>query len=168
MEPQYPEIPEYIKELIASGTTIDDIFIDREGTWFHNGERFTNERIINYFTRSLNVTADGDYVIHYGSYTYPVRVEDVPLFVTGVTYSGFGDFEKITLNLSSGETEELNCNTLYFKKNNALYCKVRGGRMPAKFKRSPSFEILERLEEDGSGNFYLRICGQIIKLELRN
>lgn len=168
MEPQYPEIPEYIRELIASGNTIDEIFIDREGTWFHNGEKFINEKIINFFTRSLDVTADGEYVIHYGSYTYPVKVEDVPLFITGVTFNGFGNFETVTMNLSSGETEELNCNSLYFKKNNALYCKVKNGRMPAKFKRSPSFEILERLEEDGSGSFYLRLCGQIIKLEPRD
>jgi len=168
METQYPEIPEYIKELIASGTGIDEILIDKEGVWYHNGEKFINEKIINFFSRSVNVTADGEYVIHYGTYTYPIKVEDVPFFITGVTFNGFGNFETISLNLSSGETEELNCSSLYCKKNNALYCRVKNGLMPAKFKRSPSFNILERLEESADGKFYLRLCGQIIELIVKD
>jgi len=168
METQHPEIPEYIKELIASGAGIDEILIDKEGVWHHNGERFTNEKIISFFSRSVNVTADGEYVIHYGEYTYPIKVEDVPFFVTGVTFKGFGNFESVSLNLSSGETEELNCSSLYCKKNNALYCKIKNGTMPAKFKRSPSFNILERLEESSDGKFHLRLCGQIIELIVKD
>lgn len=168
METQHPEIPEYIKDLIASGAGIDEILIDKEGVWYHNGEKFTNEKIISFFSRSVNVTADGEYVIHYGEYTYPIKVEDVPFFVTGVTFKGFGNFESISLNLSSGETEELNCSSLYCKKNNALYCKIKNGTMPAKFKRSPSFNILERLEESNDGKFHLRLCGQIIELRVKD
>ncbi len=168
MDTQLPEIPEYIKELIASNAGIDEILIDKEGIWHHNGEKFINEKIISFFGRSVNITSDGEYVIHYGDYTYPIKVEDAPYFVTGVTFDGFGDFEKITLNLSSGETEELNCNTLYCKKNNALYCKIKNSSMPAKFKRSPSFNILERLEESSDGKFNLRLCGQIIELKVKD
>jgi len=168
MTDQFPEIPEYIKNLIAEGKIIDEIFIDKEGTWYHNGEKFTNEKIINFFSKSVNITADGEYVIHYGDYTYPIKVEDTPYFITGVIFDGFGCFERIFLNLSSGETEELNCNTLYTKSNNALYCRIKKGTMPAKFKRSPSFNILERLEEDNNGNFYVRLCGQIIQLIQRD
>lgn len=168
METQYPEIPEYIKELIASGAGIDEILIDKEGVWYHNGEKFTNEKIISFFSRSVNVTADGEYVIHYGDHTYPIKVEDVPFFVTGVTFKGFGNFESVSLNLSSGDTEELNCSSLYCRKNNALYCKIKNGTMPAKFKRSPSFNILERLEESSDGKFHLRLCGQIIELIVKD
>jgi hypothetical protein len=168
METQYPEIPDYIKELIASGNGIDEILIDKEGVWYHNGEKFTNEKILSFFGRSVNITAEGEYVIHYGEYTYPIKVEDAPYFVTGVTFSGFGNFEKVTLNLSSGETEELDCNTLYCKKNNALYCRIKNRTMPAKFKRSPSFHILERLEEGSDGKFHLRLCGQIIDLIVKD
>ncbi len=168
MENQFPEIPEYIKQLISSGTAIDEILIDKEGVWYHNGEKFTNEKILNFFERSLNITADGEYVISYGDYTYPVKVEDTPFFITGVIITGFGDFEKILLNLSTGETEELNCNTLYCKKNNALYCRVKHGRMTAKFKRSPSFELLERLEDSDDGKYYLRLCGQRIELHIED
>ena len=168
MESQLSEIPDYIKDLIESGGQIDEIFIDKEGTWYHNGEKFINERIIDFFNKSINITAEGQYVIHYSNYTYPIKVEDVPYFITGVTYSGFGDFEKVTLNISSGETEELDVNTLFCKSNNALYCKIKNRTMPAKFKRSPSFGILERLEEDEKGRFYVRLCGQIIELIVKD
>jgi hypothetical protein len=168
MESQLPEIPNYIKELIESGEFIDEILIDKEGVWFHNGEKFINEKIINFFNKSINITADGEYVIHYSNFTYPIKVEDVPFFITGVTYTGFGNFEKVILNISSGETEELNCFTLFCKANNALYCKVRNGTIPAKFKRSPSFSILERLEEDEKGKFYVRLCGSVIELIVKD
>ncbi len=168
MEIQSPGIPDYIKELISSGEGIDEIFIDKEGTWYHNGEKFINEKIISFFSKSVDITADGEYVLHYGDYTYPIKVEDAPYFITGVTFSGFGNFERIFINISSGETEELNCRTLFYKTNNALYCRIKDGKMPAKFKRSPSFNILERLEEDNNGKFYLRLCGQIIELIIKD
>lgn len=164
MEKTHPEIPEYIKELIESGQQIDDIFLDKEGRWFHNGEPFLNEKIIAFFNKSVDVTADGQYVIHYGDYTYPIRVEDTPYFVTGVRYDGFGCFERIFINTSDGETEELAVHTIYCGKNNALYCRIKHGRMPARFMRSPSFNILERLEEEAGGIYSLRLCGQRIDL----
>jgi hypothetical protein len=161
----YPEIPGHIKEMIASGEITDEIFLDKEGVWYHNREKFSNQRIIDFFNRSVNITSSGEYVIHYGNYTYPITVEDAPVFVTGVIFSGFGEFETIQINLSNGETEELDCSTLYVKNNNSLYCKVRSGRLTAKFKRSPSFHILERLEEDSAGVYYLYLCGEKFKLK---
>jgi hypothetical protein len=77
-----------------------------------------------------------------------------------------GCFERIFINISSGETEELNCNTLYCGTGNALYCKIKKGRFKAKFKRSPSFNILDRLEEGVDGRYFLRICGQRIELKV--
>jgi hypothetical protein len=164
MEKTHPGIPEYIKELIESGQQIDDIFLDKEGRWFHNGEPFLNERIIAFFNKSVDITSDGQYVIHYGDYTYPIRVEDTPYFVTGVRYDGFGCFERIFINTSDGETEELAVHTIYCGSNNALYCRIKHGRMPARFMRSPSFNILERLEEEPGGKYSLRLCGQRIDL----
>ncbi|HOP62901.1 MAG TPA: DUF1285 domain-containing protein [Spirochaetota bacterium] len=164
MDNTYPEIPDYIKEMILSGE-IDDIFLDKEGRWFHNGEPFLNEKITAFFSKSVDITTDGQYVIHYSDFTYPIRVEDTPIFVTGVRFDGFGSFERIFINTSDGETEELDIYTIYYGNNNALYCRVRHGRMPARFMRSPSFYILERLEEKSDGCYSLRLCGQIIDLK---
>ncbi|MFW5861360.1 MAG: hypothetical protein ACOCWZ_03840 [Spirochaetota bacterium] len=164
MSEDYPEIPEYIKQLMESGEKIDQIRLDREGNWFHEGEPFINQRIIDFFNRSIDVTAEGQYVIHYGDFVYPIEVEDTPLFVTGVRIEGFSFFEKIFITLSSGEEEELDETTLHYKQPEGLYCRVRNGRMPAKFKRSPSFQLLERLQETDD-IYYLTIKGNKIVLE---
>ena len=154
MDETPPEIPEYIKELMKTGEIADRIVLDREGNWFHNGEPFINKRIIDFFNKSVNISADGHFVLHYSNYTYPIEVEDVPVFITGVRFDGFGSFEKITMNLSTGDTEELDPSTLYYRDNNALYCSVLEGKFQAKFMRSPSFHVLDRLDEI-EGEFYL-------------
>ncbi len=164
IDDKFPEVPEYLKEMLDSGAKLEDIFLDKEGNWFHNGEPFLNEKIISFFSRSVNITEDGQYVLHYGSNTYPIRVEDAPYFVSGVEFDGFGSFERVFITLSSGENEELNPITIFYRKNNALYCRVKNGRMIAKFKRSPSFSILERLEETSDGKYFVKICGTNIEL----
>jgi hypothetical protein len=164
MANDYPEIPDFIKKLIESGEQIDEIRIDEEGNWSHNGVPFSNKRIIDFFNRSIDVTEEGECVIYYSDFVYPVVVEDVPIFITGITIEGFGDSERILLNLSTGEVEELDIDSLFYRDNHCLYSYVRNGRIPAKFKRSPSYQILERLEES-EDTFYLRIGGKRIVLK---
>ncbi len=158
-------LPEFIEELFFTDEPIDEIRIDTEGRWFHNGIPFTNKKIIDFFNRSIRLTSDGVYVIHYDHYTYPIVVEDVPIFITGVRYQGFGDFERVWCNLTTGIEEELDTSTLRFNmNNNALYCRVMDGVFPAKFYRSASFTLLERLDEK-NGRYYLNICGKSIELK---
>jgi hypothetical protein len=163
MRDDFAELPDYIRELIASGEPIDEIRIDSEGNWTHNGDPFLNERIISFFNKSVDVTADGVYVISYGDFVYPITVDDTPVFVTGVRFEGFGDFEKVHITLTTGDEEDLDIDTLHHRANNCLYCRVRNGRLIAKFKRSPSFQILDRLDESDD-IFYLNICGRKIVL----
>ncbi|HPR49756.1 MAG TPA: DUF1285 domain-containing protein [Spirochaetota bacterium] len=162
-----PEIPEYIRELMETGQMVDRIVLNREGKWFHNDVEFTNKRIIDFFNKSITLSKEGLFVLHYSGFTYPIEVEDVPFFVTGVRFEGFGPFEKIIMNLSNGETEVLDPSVLYYRDNNALYCSVMKGKFEAKFMRSPSFHVLERLEET-DGEFFLSLCGQRIKLEKKD
>lgn len=164
MENEYPENPDYIHELLQSEDRAAVIEIDNDGRWLHNNEPFTNERIIKFFNRSLDRTRDGEIVVSYNGYVYPVRVADVAVFVTGVRTEGFGDYERIYLTLTTGEEELLDPFSLSFKKNNCLYCLVRNGRMMARFKRSPSFRILERLQETDD-IYFVRICGKRIVLK---
>jgi len=161
-----PEIPEYIREMMKTGEIADRIVLDREGNWHHNGEPFTNKKIIDFFNKSVNISIDGHFVLHYSNYTYPIEVEDVAVFITGVRFEGFGSFERVIMNLTTGQTDELDPDTLYYRQNNALYCSVLGGKFQARFMRSPSFHILDRLDEI-EGSFYLTICGKRIKLEKR-
>jgi len=159
----YPEIPEEILEILRQGGQMDEIRLDKDGNWFHNGQPFTNKKIIEFFNRSINITADGTHVIHYDRYTYPIVVEDAPVFVTGVWFKGFGKWEQIHLNLSTGGTELLDIHSIYYK-NATLYCRVCGGRLIAKFRHSPFYHLLERLDEV-DGSFYLTLCGEKIQLQ---
>ncbi len=163
MDNEYPELPEYIRELMKSGEHLDEIRIDAEGNWLHDGVPFTNQRIIDFFNRSIDVTRDGICVIHYGDFVYPLVFDDAPVFVTGVRVQGFGDFEEVFITLTTGGEEKLDIQTLHYRQENGLYCYVRKGALLAKFKRSPSFQILDRLEESDD-TFYLQLCGQRIVL----
>jgi hypothetical protein len=164
MEENFPEIPEEIKKLLESGELIDEIRLDAEGNWTHNGQPFLNERIIDYFNRSVDVTRDNIYVIHYGNFVYPITVEDAPLFITGVRFEGAGELERVHVTIRSRGEEILDPATLHVGVNNSLYCRVCGGRFPAKFMRSPSFQVLERLEES-EDIFHLEIGGKRIVLQ---
>ncbi|MBN2078134.1 MAG: DUF1285 domain-containing protein [Spirochaetes bacterium] len=160
MTDAYPELPEEIRLMLARGEAIDEIRLDKNGNWFHNGEPFTNRKIIDFFNRSIDVTREGIHVLHYGTHTYPIVVEDAPVFITGVTFRGFGEWETVTLNLSTGVSESLDPDTLEYR-NDTLYCRVREGRLSAKFKHSPFYHIMERLAEE-HGAYFLTLCGKRI------
>jgi uncharacterized protein len=158
----YPEIPDYIKKMMREGEELDEIKIDSEGHWFHNGNAFKNKKLINFFNKSIDITKDGFYVINYSGFVYPIIVEDAPLFVTGFRFIKNEDGESIFIALNTGEVEKLNIHTLHYK-NNALYCFVKNGEIPAKFKRSPCYDLLQDIK-DNDEIYYLELCGKRIVL----
>ncbi len=162
MEPDYPEIPEYLRELAERGE-LEEIRIDPEGNWLHRGEPFANRRIIEFFNRSVAVTREGGYVLHYADFTYPIVVDDAPVFVTGVRFEGVGESERVRIITSLGNEEDLDIRSLHYRQGRGLYCYVREGTLLAKFRRSPSFQIMERLEES-EDTFAVTLCGRRIVL----
>jgi len=163
MENNSIEMPEYLIEQLENGTLEDAIVLDKNGNWWHNGEPFKNRKIIDFFNKSIAKADDGIWVLQYDKYIYPITVEDVPIFITGVRFEGFSDFEKVIMNLSSGTEEILDVNTLVYR-NSTLYCTVGNGEFPAKFMRSPAFHVLDRLDEN-NGHYYLTMCGRRIPLK---
>lgn len=159
---KYPVIPDYIRKQMESGEE-DKIKLDAEGKWFHNGKPFLNKKIIDFFNRSIDITEDGIYVVSYSDYVHPIVVEDVPVFINGIMIDYKDtDKESVQIALSSGQVEILDVSTLYFK-DNALYCRVMNGKFPAKFKRSPCYELLSRVEEDEKC-YYINLCTRKIVL----
>lgn len=163
MEEKIIEIPEELRELMESGNLEDHIVFDKNGKWWHNGEPFINKKIIDLFNQSICLTTEGDFVLQYDRYIYPVTVEDAPVFITGARFEGFGEFEKVIVNLTTGKEEELDISSLVYK-NNTLYCTVGDGTFMAKFHRSPAFHVLDRLDES-NGHYFLNICGKQLPLK---
>lgn len=157
------EISDYLRSLLEAEKLEDEIILDKNGKWWHNGEPFSNKKIIDFFNQSICLTVEGTYVLQYDRYVYPITVEDVPVFITGARFEGFAQFEKVYINLSTGKEEELDVSTLVYK-NNTLYCRVGDGTFEAKFHRSPAFHILDRLDES-NGHYFLNICGRQVPLK---
>lgn len=157
------DIPADLSEFFEKISPEDEIVLDRNGSWRVKGAPVRDTGIIDYLNRSLTAGVDGAWRIRHGDRFRNVTVEDTAIFVTGVRYSGVFQHEKITLELSDGKTELLDIYTLSYK-NNGLYCRINNGSMPVKFMRSPSYQILERIDEVG-GRFYLSLCGQKILME---
>lgn len=163
MVKKYPEIPDDIKKMMESGEELDEIRIDREGRWFHNGVAFRNQKLISFFNKSIDITKDRLYVIHYSNFVYPIIVEDAPIFIKSVRFDkNDNEEDAIYIALTSGEVEILDPDTLHYK-NDALYCFVRNGDLSAKFKRSPSYELLQHIQENDD-IYYLDLLGKRIVL----
>jgi len=153
-------LPDEAKEALTAPES-DEVRLDGEGRWIINGRVLTDPQSVAILNRALRADDSGGYIITHGPHSRAVRVEDTPIFVEEALFNGFGHFETVTLSLSNGTTELLDINTLQFK-HRALYCRLAGG-WPAKFKRRPMYQILDRLEES-DGFFYLRLCGSVIQI----
>lgn len=121
--------------------------IDREGRWLHDGEPVTHPRVLEAFTRGLELTPEGHYLLRFGNDWAFVTVEDAPLQVTSALPAPSAD--EVLLNLSNGLTEPLRPETLCHSEG-VLYCTAASG-MPARFSRSAQAALASMLEEDASG-----------------
>jgi hypothetical protein len=65
----------------------------------------------------------------------------------------------VVLALSDETEEPLDPSTLRVSPQGVLYCRVRGGAMPARFSRNAHFTVGERLTE-GAGGYELKLGGK--------
>lgn len=134
-----------------------DIRIDAAGTWFVKGEAVNNPMTALVLSR-LVTRGSGGYLLSARGHEVQLTVEDAPLAVTEVRLEGVPGDENVYITLSSGNTEELDPSSLYFRKaSRTLYC-VTSGDIPARFALVPSIVLLDLLEED-EGGMHLRIKG---------
>lgn len=137
-----------------------DIFVDAEGDWYYKGNPIVREDIIELFLKSLRLNAEGIFSIEWGGQKCPLRVVDTPFVVSRAdrVTGGSGD-EQVSLKLRHlSDPEVLDARTLRVGKENVLYCRVRGGRFPARFSRPAYYQIAEWIDQDqASGEFYLEL-----------
>lgn len=161
MNPIDPTLPEVVQRFLASGAALESIRLDAAGNWWHQGGLFNNMRIAALFSRSIDRTAGGTWVLKIKPFTYPIEVEDTPYFVEKITFEGAGPSdpdERVSMSLSDESTEVLDPTTLTQDEGKGLSCAVKGGAFRARFKRPAYYALTERLHETEAGDFALEIA----------
>ena len=147
-----PGIP---PELLEKFRTIG-LRLDRDGRMWHQGEEVAHPRLRQALLRWLDVRDDGRDIVRLDEKRYAyIEVEDAHLQVTAARWL---PDDRLELSLDDGSTEELAYPTLTVGPDDALRCRVRGGKLRARFRTAAQQVALERVERDGPG-FALRAAG---------
>ncbi|RAL23586.1 hypothetical protein DL240_05350 [Lujinxingia litoralis] len=154
-----PTLPEMVQDFLRAGGTLEEIRLDAGGTWLHEGLRFENERVVELFSRSVDRTEGGTWVLNVGRFTYPITVDDVGFFVERATW----EEKEPRVWLSDGTQETLNLDSLRYAEGGRLYCTIKDGRFKARFKRGAYHAIASYLDQDDRG-FLLRLPFETVRL----
>lgn len=124
--------------------------LDREGRWFHEGLPVLHPGLVSLLNRHLVVDDDGSVEVRVPNRGYVERgvvtVEELPYYVTSVT---LGASPSLRLN---DETEEpLAPDSVWLVGDDRLYCRVKGGRFPARFLRPAYLTLASRFDECPDG-----------------
>lgn len=83
-----PNIPQGLRRALEAGASLESIHLDARGRWWHQGEPFINQRLIDLFHRSLHQTQAGTWLLTIPPFSYPVTVEHTGRFVHRVERRG--------------------------------------------------------------------------------
>jgi hypothetical protein len=126
--------------------TLPRIAIDREGVWFHEGEEVTHAGMLANLQSDLRRDAQG-YHLQVGIVRVPVDVEDTPFVIVRAER----DDDRLTMILNDLSRERLDPGTLRFTENGTPYCSVKGGKFEARWSRAATYQLLQHVEPDASG-----------------
>ena len=154
-------VPEPVRKALERGLPLDEIRIDGVGQWWHNGVLIEHDRIIKLFSRSVTVTEGGTFVLQIGPYTYPIVVDDTPLFVaTAIVDEAAGE---VRARLNDGTEERLDLATLDCEPDGRLKVRVKDGHLNARFLRRAFHDLIDYLDETSDG-YVLRVGETTINL----
>jgi hypothetical protein len=133
------------------------IRIDRDGNFWHEGERVEHEGLARGLASWLTRDAEtGRFILRNTMDWCFITVDDAPLVVRSVTVRDDGS---VTLALSDGTVELLDPSTLRLSGDDVPYCDVKSGLLPARFARTAAFTLLERAKATGEGGYVLALPG---------
>ncbi len=146
------------------------ISIDREGNWFHRGNRLTRPEIIEALYSKLEATPSGDFLLREGNAACLLEVADTPFVVSRVDKSEDESGEEILLlslkHLS--DRQILDPRTLAAGKDNVLYCQLSDRGLPARFSRPAYYQLAEFVREGPAGHFFIELNGKRYPIEARH
>src|SRR5687767_4482592 len=109
------------------------IRLDRDGVFWHDGQRVEHPGLARAFASWLDIDPDsGRYILRNSIHWVYITVEDAPFQVRALD----GD----DLLLSDGTREPLDRSTLEYR-GDIPYCRVKNGRFPARFSRGAAFAL---------------------------
>lgn len=116
--------------------------IDREGRWFHDGQRIEREALVRLFASVLRREPDGRHVLVTPVEKLDIAVELAALRITAMSHEGEGDACRIAFQVSDGSALILGPkHGLRFVDGLPLVT-VRGG-IEASFERPVWYELAE-------------------------
>lgn len=151
-----------IKEQSGEVIAPCEIFVDEEAEWFHKGAKIIREDILELFYEHITLSEKHGYLIEWRNTQCKLDVADTPFVIARVDrLSKAQDHDMILLTLRHIKNpESLAPETLAVGDHNVLYCRIRGGKFPARFSRPAYYQLAEWItEEPGSGRFFLKING---------
>ena len=147
-----PSLPEPIANALRAGMKLERIELDAEGCFWHQGERFQNDKLSSLFHRSIQRTDGGTYLIVIPPYSYPFVVADAPRQVRHIRQ----DDARVWLVLSDEQEQILEPSTLSYVPDRGLYCQVDAPgvqRWPARFLRPAYYALLSHIDQQGEDYF---------------
>lgn len=142
-----------------------EIWIDREGDWYHRGAPMERADIVTHLCQHLGKDqSSGRYVIRMAKQVCYLEVEDTALVITRVLRQGGegGDVERFLLVIKHlDDAEPLDPASLWVGRDNVLYCTVRPEGLSARFLRPAYYQLAEFIQEDPDrSRFYLPVAGR--------
>jgi hypothetical protein len=145
--------PELLEQFRSIG-----LRLDRDGHFWHQGEKVAHARLQQALLRWLDVRDDGRDIVRLDETRYAyVDVEDTHLRVTSARWR---DGDRVELALDDGSEEELAYSTLALAADGGLRCRVRGGTLTARFTSAAQQVALERVDADGAGHVLVAAGGR--------
>jgi len=134
------------------------IRLDRMGRFWHEGIEVTHKGLRRALLRWLDRReTDGRPILRFDSARYAyVEVEDSDLLVLSIEWRNHCAYT----SLNDGTEEELEYRSLYRGRENALYCRVRRGRLLAPLSTTALFSLAQEISEPTPGDFVLTAGGR--------
>ena len=135
------------------------IYVDKDGKWFHKGAPIIHRDLLALFYESLDVDAQGHYIIKFKDQVCRLDVEDTPYVILATDFvpsPSHGEKDRFLLNLIDDSREDLVPQTLWIGPEHVPYCKIRNGKFKARFSRGAYYQLARHLEQDPeSGQYFL-------------
>lgn len=137
-------------------------FIDTDGEWWCGDNRVADPDLKRLLSRSLRFDGRGHWVRCEGE-THPVVVADAAVRISRVELkTGFQGLTGVTLILEDGRQRPLG-NELWVSTDNALYTRLPGSGLSARFLRQPFYDLTAHLDQEGE-MFFLTVAGRKVPI----